>query len=94
MIPRSRRWSILLCMLAGMSMFSQKFLFDSATIELRPLNINSKKESEFSPFIIGKNFYFTSSQERKVGVTHMEKATQHQMLDIYKGCKSPYAKDK
>ncbi len=85
MIPRSRRWSILLCMLAGMSMFSQKFLFDSATIELKPLNINSKKESEFSPFIIGKNFYFTSSQERKVGVTHMEKATQHQMLDIYKG---------
>ncbi|MBL7918907.1 MAG: hypothetical protein JNJ40_01255 [Bacteroidia bacterium] len=72
-------------MLAGISMFSQKFLFDSATIELKTLNINTKKESEFSPFIIGKNFFYTSSQERKVGVTHMEKATQHQMLDIYKG---------
>lgn len=85
MILKSRPWSILLCMLAGMSMFSQKFLFDSATIELKTLNINTKKESEFSPFIIGKDFYFTSSKERKVGVTHMEKATQHQMLDIYKG---------
>ncbi len=85
MILKSRFWSVLLCMLAGISMFSQKFLFDSATIELKPLNINTKKESEFSPFIIGKNFFYTSSQERKVGVTHMEKATQHQMLDIYRG---------
>ncbi len=85
MILKSRPWSILLCMLAGMSMFSQKFLFDSATIEMKALNINTKKEAEFSPFIIGKNFYFTSSKERKVGVTHMEKETQHQMLDIYKG---------
>jgi hypothetical protein len=72
-------------MLATVSVFSQnKFLFDSATIEMRSLNINTK-ESEFSPFIIGDNFYFTSSKERKVGVTHMEKSTYHQMLDLYKG---------
>jgi len=85
MIVQYRVWSVLLCMLVSISMFSQKFLFDSATIELKTLNINTKKESEFSPFILGKNFFYTSSQERKVGVTHMEKATQHQMLDIYKG---------
>jgi hypothetical protein len=66
-------------------MFSQnKFLFDSATIEIKSLNINSR-ESEFSPFKIGNNFYFTSSRERKVGITHMDKTTEHQMLDIYKG---------
>jgi len=74
-----------LCMLINLSVFSQnKFLFDSATIEIRSLNINSK-ESEFSPFKIGGEFYFTSSKERKVGVTHMDKTTEHQMLDIYKG---------
>src|SRR4051812_39025783 len=81
--PRLRNF--LLCMLIYISVFSQnKYLFDSATIEIRPMNVNTK-ESEFSPFIIGNNFYFTSSKERKVGATHMEKATEHQMLDIYKG---------
>src|SRR4051812_32618589 len=85
MISQSRLWNFLWCMLISISVFSQnKFLFDSATIEVRSLNINTK-ESEFSPFIIGNNFYFTSSKERKVGVTHMEKATERQMLDIYKG---------
>lgn len=85
MSPQSRLWSFLFYMLTTVSMFSQnKFLFDSATIDLRPLNVNTK-ESEFSPFIIGNTFYYTSSKERKVGVTHMEKTTEHQMLDIYKG---------
>ncbi len=78
-------WSFLFYMLTTVSVFSQnKFLFDSATIEMRPLNFNTK-ESEFSPFIIGNDFYYTSSKERKVGVTHMEQSTYHQMLDIYKG---------
>ncbi|MBA2610321.1 MAG: PKD domain-containing protein [Bacteroidetes bacterium] len=85
MSPLSGLWSFLFFMLTAVSMFSQnKFLFDSATIDLRPLNVNTK-ESEFSPFIIGNTFYYTSSKERKVGVTHMEKATERQMLDIYKG---------
>lgn len=85
MIVQSRVWSILLCVLVSTGMFAQKFLFDSATIDLKTLNINTKKEKEFSPFIIGKHFYYTSSKERKVGVTHMDKATERQMLDIYKG---------
>ncbi len=85
MSPLSGLWSFLFYMLTAVSVFSQnKFLFDSATIDLRPLNVNTK-ESEFSPFIIGNTFYYTSSKERKVGVTHMEKTTEHQMLDIYKG---------
>lgn len=85
MVTKSRSWRIFLCMLLQISMFSQnKFLFDSATIEIKSLNINTR-ESEFSPFKIGNNFYFTSSRERKVGITHMDKTTEHQMLDIYKG---------
>ncbi len=85
MISTSRLWNFLWCMLISLSMFSQnRFLFDSATIEVKPLNINTK-ESEFSPFIIGNNFFYTSSKERKVGVTHMEKSTERQMLDMYKG---------
>lgn len=85
MSPLSRFWSFLFYMLTTVSVLSQnKFLFDSATIDMRPLNINTK-ESEFSPFIIGNTFYYTSSKERKVGVTHMEQSTYRQMLDIYKG---------
>lgn len=80
-----RHWIIFLCILIKLSVLSQnKFLFDSATIELRPLNINTR-ESEFSPFKIGDSFYFTSSKERKVGITHMDKTTELQMLDIYIG---------
>jgi len=66
-------------------MFSQTiFLFDSSTIDVKPLNINTS-ESEFSPFKIGNDFYFTSSKERKIAVTHMDKETEHQFLDIFKG---------
>jgi hypothetical protein len=76
---------IFLFMLIGMNIFSQnKFLFDSSTIDVKPLNINTK-EAEFSPFLVGKSFYYTSSKERKIGDTHMEKSTEHQMLDLYKG---------
>ena len=66
MIIKFRLWNIFMCILINLSLFSQnKFLFDSATIEIRSLNINTR-ESEFSPFKIGDNFYFTSSKERKV----------------------------
>lgn len=85
MIVLFRVWGSFTFMLIGMSMFSQnKFLFDSTTIDIKLLNINTK-EAEFSPFLIGKSFYYTSSKERKVGVTHMEKETEHQMLDLYVG---------
>lgn len=85
MIIQFRFWNIFMCILINLSLFSQnKFLFDSATIEIRSLNINTR-ESEFSPFKIGDNFYFTSSKERKVGITHMDKTTELQMLDIYIG---------
>ncbi|MDX2173138.1 MAG: PKD domain-containing protein [Bacteroidota bacterium] len=85
MIPILRVWISFYFILISISVFSQnKFLFDSSTIEIKPLNINSK-EAEFSPFIINKTFYYTSSKERKIGDTHMEKSTEHQMLDLYKG---------
>ncbi|MDP3557581.1 MAG: PKD domain-containing protein [Bacteroidota bacterium] len=85
MVLQSRFWNIFICLLIVLGSYSQnKFFFDSATIEIKPLNINTG-ESEFSPFKIGKVFYYTSSKERKIGVTHMEINTERQMLDIYKG---------
>lgn len=85
MMPMYKVWISLFFILISLSMFSQnKILFDSSTIEIKPLNVNTK-EAEFSPFVINKTFYYTSSKEREIGVTHMEKATEHQMLDLFMG---------
>lgn len=85
MIPLFKVWCIFLFILFSTNIYSQnKFLFDSSTIFVKSLNINTG-EAEFSPFLIDKSFYYTSSKERKVGATRMEKLTEHQMLDIYKG---------
>ncbi len=57
-------------------------LFDNTKVEIVPVK-QSTDESEFGPFVIGNTIYYSSSQERKVGVITMDASTQHQMLDIY-----------
>ncbi len=59
-------------------------LFDKTKVEITPIKQNTD-ESEFGPYVSGSTFYYTSSQERKVGVINMEAATLHQMLDLYSG---------
>ncbi len=59
-------------------------LFDPSKIEINPIKQNTD-ESEFGPYVNGNSFYYTSSQERKVGVISMETSSQHQMLDLYSG---------
>jgi len=59
-------------------------LFDPSKIEISPIKQNTD-ESEFGPYVNGNYFYYTSSQERKVGVINMEASSQHQMLDLYSG---------
>jgi hypothetical protein len=74
-----------LCVVLELRGYSQEnFLFDSANVQIRPLNINSK-ESEFSPFKFGNRLYYTSSRERRLGSINLEASTEHQMLDIYYG---------
>jgi hypothetical protein len=53
-------------------------------VEIAPIKQNTD-ESEFGPYVVGNTIYYTSSQERKVGVISMEAATLHQMLDLYSG---------
>ncbi len=71
-------------MLKLCSFAQNNFYFDSTNIQLKPLNINTE-ESEFGPYKIGNTLYYTSSQERKIGVINMEASTLHQMLDLYSG---------
>ncbi|MBK7668062.1 MAG: hypothetical protein IPJ32_12445 [Sphingobacteriaceae bacterium] len=59
-------------------------LFDETKVEITPIKQNTD-ESEFGPYVSGSSFYYTSSQERKVGVISMEASTLHQMLDLYSG---------
>lgn len=76
---------VLICLFAnGITLSQNNFVFDSASIAIKALNINTN-ESEFSPFVIGSNFYFTSSRERQIGFMQMDKFTNHQLLDIYSG---------
>lgn len=71
--------------LISISCFTQNnTLYDPSKIEITPIKENTD-ESEFAPYVIGKTIYYTSSQERKVGVINMESGTLHQMLDLYTG---------
>ena len=74
-----------LCLVLELRGYSQAgFLFDSANVQIKPLNINTK-ESEFSPFKFGNRLYYTSSRERRLGSINFEASTERQMLDIYYG---------
>ena len=59
-------------------------LYDETKVEIAPVKQNTE-ESEFGPYVFGNTIYYTSSQERKVGVINLEASTQHQMLDLYSG---------
>ncbi len=74
-----------LLLLVSVKSFTQTDpLFDETKVEIAPIKQNTD-ESEFGPYVSGTNFYYTSSQERKVGVISMEAGTLHQMLDLYSG---------
>ena len=74
-----------LCVVLELRGYSQAgFLFDSANVQIKPVNINTN-ESEFSPFKFGNRLYYTSSRERRLGAINLEASTDHQMLDIYYG---------
>lgn len=74
-----------LFVLLSVSCFTQNnTLYDESKLEIAPIKQNTD-ESEFGPYVIGNSIYYTSSQERKVGVINMEAGTQHQMLDLYVG---------
>ncbi len=74
-----------MCLLLKLRIYSQgNFVFDSTNMQINALNINTK-ESEFGPFKIDNRLYYTSSRERKVGVINLDRATGHQMLDLYSG---------
>lgn len=59
-------------------------LFDKTKLEIARIKQNTE-ESEFGPYVVGNTIYYTSSQERKVGVLSMDASTMHQMLDLYSG---------
>ena len=74
-----------MCMVLKLRVYSQgNFVFDSTNIQINALNINTK-ESEFGPFKVDNKLYYTSSRERKIGIVNLDRATQHQMLDLYCG---------
>lgn len=74
-----------MCVVLKLRGYSQdSFVFDSANVQINPLNINTK-EAEFSPFKIDNRLYYTSSRERRIGVINLDEKTKHQMLDIYYG---------
>lgn len=76
---------VYVCMILKLRIYSQaNEVFDSTNVQINALNINTK-ESEFGPFKIEDRFYYTSSRERRLGVIHLDEATEHQMLDIYEG---------
>lgn len=74
--------SYLFLLLSVSSIAQNNPLFDKTNLEVSPVKQNTE-ESEFAPFVNGKTIYYSSSQERKVGVITMDAVTQHQMLDLY-----------
>jgi hypothetical protein len=74
-----------ICLILKLRIYSQgNFVFDSANVQINSLNINTK-ESEFGPFKVDNRLFYTSSRERKIGVINLDRATNHQMLDLYVG---------
>jgi hypothetical protein len=72
-----------ICVILKLHIYSQSnFVFDSSSVQINGLNINSK-EAEFGPFKVGNKLYFTSSRERHLGVINLDKRTDHQLLDLY-----------
>ena len=72
-----------ICIMLKLCIYSQNnFVFDSSSVQVNGLNINTK-EAEFGPFKVGNKFYFTSSRERHLGVINLDSRTDHQLLDIY-----------
>lgn len=74
-----------ICVILKLRIYSQgNFVFDSVSVQINALNINTK-ESEFGPFKVANKLYYTSSRERRIGVLNLEETTGHQMLDLYVG---------
>ncbi len=74
-----------MCVVLKLRGFSQEnFVFDSANVQISPLDLNTK-ESEFSPFKIDNRLFYTSSRERRLGVINLDENTERQMLDLYYG---------
>jgi hypothetical protein len=74
-----------MCLILKLRIYSQgNFVFDSANVQINSLNINTK-ESEFGPFKVDNRLFYTSSRERRIGVINLDRATSHQMLDLYVG---------
>jgi hypothetical protein len=82
-IKAKQRLFFYICVALKLRGYSQEdFVFDSSSIKIGPLNLNTK-ESEFSPFKIGNRLYYTSSKERRIGVINLDRSTGRQMYDIY-----------
>ncbi len=74
-----------MCVVLKLRGYSQEnFVFDSANVQINPLDINTK-ESEFGPFKVDNRLFYTSSRERRLALINLDENTGRQMFDLYSG---------
>jgi hypothetical protein len=84
-IKAKQRLFFYMCVVLKLRGYSQEnFVFDSANVQISPLDINTK-ESEFGPFKVDKRLFYTSSRERRLAVINLDENTGRQMFDLYSG---------